>query len=79
MSSIDFSFPMGDAIPIEEREAEEVTRIGDTRIAPEGTPVFNPAFDVTPAEYVTAFITEKGVIRPPFKENLTLVKTRENT
>jgi methylthioribose-1-phosphate isomerase len=74
LSSVDFSLSSGDAIPIEEREAEEVTRIGDTRIAPEGAPVFNPAFDVTPAEYVTAFITEKGLVKPPFRENFMLVK-----
>jgi methylthioribose-1-phosphate isomerase len=75
LSSVDLSCPSGDAIPIEEREAEEVTWMGDTRIAPEGVPVFNPAFDVTPAEYVTAFITERAVIRPPFKENLLLVNS----
>jgi methylthioribose-1-phosphate isomerase len=75
LSSVDFSCPSGDAIPIEERGEEEVTRIGDLRIAPEGAPVFNPAFDVTPAEYVTAFITEKGVVRPSFRENLMLVNS----
>jgi len=75
LSSVDFSCASGDAIMIEEREAEEVTRIEEAWIAPEGTPVFNPAFDVTPAEYVTAFITERGVIRPPFRENLILVNS----
>ena len=75
MSSVDFSIPSGDAIPIEEREAGEVTRIGEMRIAPEGAPAFNPAFDVTPAEYVTAFITENGIVKPPFRENFMLVKS----
>lgn len=65
MSSIDFSIPSGDLIPIEERPAEEVTHIfGTCRIAPEGVKVRNLAFDVTPAAYVTAIITEKGAFRP---------------
>lgn len=64
MSSIDFSIPSGDLIPIEERSAEEVTHIGTCRIAPEGVKVRNLAFDVTPAAYVTAIITEKGAFRP---------------
>jgi len=68
MSSIDFSIPTGDLIPIEERPAEEVTHIfGVCRIAPEGVKVRNPAFDVTPARYVTAIITENGAFKP---ENL---------
>lgn len=65
MSSIDFSIPSGDLIPIEERAPEEVTHIfGTCRIAPEGVKVRNLAFDVTPAGYVTAIITEKGAFRP---------------
>lgn len=65
MSSIDFSLPSGDLIPIEERSPEEVTHIfGTCRIAPEGVRVRNLAFDVTPAKYVTAIITEKGIFRP---------------
>jgi methylthioribose-1-phosphate isomerase len=65
MSSIDFSIPSGAAIPIEERNAEEVTHIfGTCRIAPEGVKVRNLAFDVTPAKYVTAIITELGAFRP---------------
>ena len=65
MSSIDFSIPSGDFIPIEERPPEEVTHIfGTCRIAPEGVKVRNLAFDVTPAKYVTAIITEKGAFRP---------------
>ncbi len=65
LSSIDFSIPSGDLIPIEERSPEEVTHIfGTCRIAPEGVKVRNLAFDVTPAKYVTAIITEKGAFRP---------------
>jgi len=65
LSSIDFSTPSGDLIPIEEREPEEVTNVfGKCRIAPEGVKVRNLAFDVTPAKFVTAIITEKGAFSP---------------
>jgi methylthioribose-1-phosphate isomerase len=64
LSSIDFSIPSGELIPIEERGAEEVTHIFDCHIAPEGVKVRNLAFDVTPAKYITGIITEKGVFRP---------------
>jgi methylthioribose-1-phosphate isomerase len=64
-STIDLSIPSGEHIPIEERGPEEVTHIlGKTRIAPEGVRVANPAFDVTPARYITAIITEKGAFHP---------------
>ncbi len=64
-SSIDFDLPTGDKIPIEERNPQEVTHVlGETLIAPEGVDVANPAFDVTPAEYITAIITEKGAFPP---------------
>ncbi len=63
-SSIDFSIPSGEFIPIEERSPEEVTCIWGHRIAPEGVKVRNLAFDVTPAKYITGIITEKGVFRP---------------
>jgi len=70
-TTIDLATPNGDAIPIEERPPEEVTLVlGQCRIAPEGAPAANPAFDVTPARYITAIITEKGVVYPPFEENL---------
>ena len=65
-SSIDISLPSGDAIVIEERPAEEVTHIAGCRVAPAGVGVFNPAFDVTPHELVSAIITENGVARKPF-------------
>jgi methylthioribose-1-phosphate isomerase len=69
-STIDLSLPSGDLIPIEERRAEEVTTIGDVRIAPANVSVANPAFDVTPHHYVTAIITERGVARSPYAEQL---------
>ncbi|GAB5045847.1 S-methyl-5-thioribose-1-phosphate isomerase [Thermodesulfovibrio sp. TK110] len=64
LSSIDLSISSGDMIPIEERASEEVTTIRDVRIAPAGVKVINFAFDVTPAKYVTAIITEKGIFKP---------------
>ncbi|MCD6552481.1 MAG: S-methyl-5-thioribose-1-phosphate isomerase [Anaerolineae bacterium] len=69
-STIDLSLPDGDAIPIEERDPEEITTIGGVRIAPQGVPVYNPAFDVTPHRYLTGIITENGIVYPPFKRNL---------
>lgn len=70
LSTIDLQTPTGSEIPIEERHAEEITEGFGKRTAPQGVKVFNPAFDVTPHEYVTAIITEKGIVRAPFKENL---------
>ena len=71
MSTIDFNIPNGDHIPIEERNPNEVTHVmGQTQIAPDGVNVFNPAFDVTPNDLISAIITEKGVARPPFGESL---------
>ena len=69
-SSIDMALASGDLIDIEERPAEEVTHIQGCSIAPEGTSVANFAFDITPAAYITAIITERGVVYPPFEENL---------
>jgi methylthioribose-1-phosphate isomerase len=65
LSTFDLSLASGDLIPIEERAAEEVTGRGDGRSTPEGVGVFNPAFDVTPAELVSAIITEAGVVHRP--------------
>ena len=65
-STIDHGTPTGEQITIEERDAGEVTHIGGIRIAPEGVGVYAPAFDVTPNELITAIVTEKGVLRPPF-------------
>lgn len=66
VSSVDLATPSGDAIVIEERDPEEVTHHGGRRLAPEGVGVWNPAFDVTPARYVSAIVTERGIARPPF-------------
>lgn len=69
-STIDFQIDSGDEIVIEERSPKEVTHIDGIRIAPEGIGVYNPAFDVTPHENITGIITEKGIIKPPYKENI---------
>jgi methylthioribose-1-phosphate isomerase len=69
-STVDFNTATGDDIPIEERDSSEVTHFGERQTAANETKVYNPAFDVTPAKYVTAFITDRGVIYPPFTENL---------
>ena len=69
-STIDLSTKDGDAIPIEERDAREVTHVGSNQLAPDGVHVRNPSFDVTPHKYITAIITEHGVFRPPFIESL---------
>ncbi len=69
-STIDLKTPSGDQIQIEERPPEEVTHVGKCQITPDNTPVGNPAFDVTPAKYITAFITEDGIVYPPYEENL---------
>jgi len=75
MSTIDFNITSGDDIPIEERNPSEVTHVmGHLQIAPDGVDVFNPAFDVTPNELVTAIITEKGVAYPPFTESLSKLR-----
>jgi methylthioribose-1-phosphate isomerase len=66
-SSVDPDTPDGDAIPIEQRHADEVRRLGDRVLAPERVAVHNPAFDVTPAELVTAIVTERGITRPPYR------------
>ncbi len=70
LSTIDTSLADGSRIPIEERDPAEVTHFGGAQTAPEGVSVWNPAFDVTPAKLITAIITEKGVFRPPFKDDL---------
>jgi methylthioribose-1-phosphate isomerase len=66
LSTVDLGTPSGDRIPIEYRDPEEVLTLAGQRIAPEGVGALHPAFDVTPAELVTAIITEGGVVRPPF-------------
>ncbi len=68
-STIDFSIPDGSHIPIEERASEEVTNGFGKQTAPDGVKVYSPAFDVTPAELITGWITDKGLVKPPFKQD----------
>jgi methylthioribose-1-phosphate isomerase len=70
LSTVDFTLPDGSHIPIEERDAGEMTQIENVHLAPDGVPVWNPAFDVTPAKFISAIITEAGIARPPFGESL---------
>ena len=70
ISTVDLSCPDGDHIPIEERSSDEVTHFGGIQIAPEGVAAAHPAFDVTPARYITAIITNAGVAHPPFAAEL---------
>ncbi len=70
LTTIDFATQTGDEIEIEERPSREITHIRDCQITPDGAEAANPAFDVTPAGYITAIITEKGVAYPPFAESL---------
>ncbi|HWR67170.1 MAG TPA: hypothetical protein VN364_13715, partial [Bellilinea sp.] len=67
---VDLQTPNGAAIPIEERDPEEITKISSEWIAPRGAPAFNPAFDVTPAKYITGIITEQGIAYPPYDHSL---------
>jgi methylthioribose-1-phosphate isomerase len=69
-STIDLATPTGDSIPIEERPEVEVTHHGGKQLTPNGVGICNPAFDVTPARYITAIVTERGVLRAPYGESL---------
>lgn len=73
LSTLDPDCPEGGAIPIEERPAEEVTHLAGMRLVPEGVTARHPAFDVTPAAFVTAIVTEAGIIRPPFGAGISRV------
>ncbi len=77
MSTIDFDTPTGAAIPIEQRNVLEVLELDGKRIAPDSVGAQNPAFDVTPAEYVSAIITENGVARPPYSASLRALAEQE--
>ncbi len=70
ISTIDLSLESGEQIPIEERDAREVTHVRDQQLAPDGVTVHNFAFDVTPNELIAAIITDRGVARSPYKESL---------
>jgi methylthioribose-1-phosphate isomerase len=75
-STLDLNIPDGSHIPIEQRDPAEVTHIGGVRVVPDGVGVFNPAFDVTPHEFVTAIITDRGVAQPPYIETLARLKDK---
>ncbi len=70
ISTVDLNTPMGDAIPIEERDQREVSHLGTARLTPVGAHIRNPAFDVTPHRYIAGIITERGILRPPYSESL---------
>jgi len=70
LSTVDASIRTGRGIPIEERDGKEVTHLMGTRVAPHDVAVYNPAFDVTPAKYVSAIVTERGILRPPLAEGI---------
>ncbi|MEW6364954.1 MAG: S-methyl-5-thioribose-1-phosphate isomerase [Acidobacteriota bacterium] len=73
-STFDMSIESGKQIPIEERDPREVTVVNRARIAPEGVGVRNPAFDVTPARFISAFITDRGLLLPPYPETLAAMR-----
>jgi methylthioribose-1-phosphate isomerase len=73
-STLDLKIPDGSHIPIEQRDPTEVTHIGGVRMVPDGVSVFNPAFDVTPHQLITAIITDRGVAQPPYTESLAKLK-----
>lgn len=77
LSTIDFDCTDGEAIPIEERDAAEVRELFGTLVAPREVKVRNPAFDVTPARYVTAIVTERGIARPPYERALAELRRRD--
>jgi methylthioribose-1-phosphate isomerase len=74
-STVDMATATGDAIPIEERPQVEVTHHGGKQLTPNGVGIRNPAFDVTPAKYVTAIVTERGVLKAPYPESLKAMET----
>ena len=76
-TTIDFEMVSGTEIPIEQRSSLEVTKIGDYQVAPEGVNVYSPAFDVTPNELITAIITEKGVLKKPYRAALDAIKKQD--
>jgi methylthioribose-1-phosphate isomerase len=76
LSSFDITLQRGDQIPIEERDPREVVTFAGRELGPEGVRAFNPAFDITPSKYISAIVTEQGVIRPPFGKNIRGLVTR---
>lgn len=78
-TTIDSNMRNGRNIPIEERSPREITHVGDVRIAPVGVQVFAPAFDVTPGEFITAIITEAGILKPPFLQSIAGLRKQESS
>jgi methylthioribose-1-phosphate isomerase len=76
ISTVDLETSDGSKIPIEQRNAAEVTHFAGKLITPEGVSIENPAFDVTPAKYVTAIVTERGIARAPYEESLKELATK---
>jgi methylthioribose-1-phosphate isomerase len=76
LSTFDFTLKEGDQIPIEERDPQEVVTLAGQQLGPKGCHVFNPAFDITPGTYISAIITEKGVLRPPLGKNIQRLVTK---
>jgi methylthioribose-1-phosphate isomerase len=70
ITTLDLSIGSGEEIPIEERDSKEITHIRDQQLAPEGVPVHNPAFDVTPHELINAIVTDRGIARAPYEKSL---------
>jgi methylthioribose-1-phosphate isomerase len=79
ISTVDLACPDGSKIPIEQRNAKEVTHIAGKQMTPDGVSIENQAFDVTPAKYVTAIITERGIAREPYQESLQKLAQSEST
>ena len=77
LSTVDWACPDGSKIPIEQRNAREVTHIAGRQMVPDGVAIENPAFDVTPAKYVAAIITERGIARAPFDNSLRKLAAQE--
>jgi methylthioribose-1-phosphate isomerase len=77
--TIDLSLSSGEEIPIEERNPEEITSIGGIHLAPKGVKAANPAFDITPHQYISAIITEKGVVREPHLSRLKKLRSWKST
>jgi methylthioribose-1-phosphate isomerase len=74
-STVDLGCPSGDGIVVEQRSPDEVRRCGDRLVAPADAPVYNPAFDVTPAEYIAGIVTDRGILRPPYSQSLQVFGT----
>jgi methylthioribose-1-phosphate isomerase len=77
ISTVDLETPDGSKIPIEQRNAKEVTHIAGKQMVPDGVQIENPAFDVTPAKYVTAIVTERGIAKAPYTESLARLAAAE--